>query len=83
MHIVIENVDPEDVNSLLRVTVNGRPVAEGFTAAQTHILVGEIFERALSRNRRQASAAHEHSIERQAALPDSAAKDYDGSAIRD
>jgi hypothetical protein len=83
LHIVIENVDTEDVNSLFRVTVNGRPVADGFTAAQTHLLVGEIFERAFARNRRYASAGQilEKAIERQTALPEGVAKDYDGPAM--
>jgi hypothetical protein len=72
VQIVIENVDTEDINSLFRVTVNGRPVADGFTAAQTHLLVGEIFERAFARNRRQTSAVHvlEQAIERQTELPE-------------
>jgi hypothetical protein len=83
VHIVIENVDTEDINSLFRVTVNGRPVADGFTAAQTHLLVGEIFERAFARNRRYASAGPvlEQAIERQTELPGGVAKDYDGSAM--
>jgi hypothetical protein len=82
MRIVIENVDTEDINSLFRVTVNGRPVANDFTAAQTHLLIGEIFERALARNRRYASADRvlEQAIERQIALPGGVAKDYDDSA---
>jgi hypothetical protein len=83
MRIVIENVDTEDINSLFRVTVNGRSVADGFTAAQTHLLVGEIFERAFARSRSQATAGHVlgQAIERQASLPEGVAKDYDGSAM--
>jgi len=80
MRIVIENVDSEDINSLFRVALNGRPVADGFTAAQTHLLVGEIFERAFARNRRCASAgrALDQSIEHETALPESALRAYGG-----
>ena len=82
MHIVIENVDTEDISSLFRVTVNGRPVADGFTAAQTHLLIGEIFERALAR-RCHASTGHvlDQVIGSQTGLPESTVSKYDGPGI--
>jgi hypothetical protein len=46
MKIEIEGETP-DQRSLFRLTVNGRLIAQSLTAAQAHLLVGEIFEKAL------------------------------------
>lgn len=45
MRIVIEFEAPNDSSALFRVIVADKIVDDGLTAAQTHILVGEILER--------------------------------------
>jgi hypothetical protein len=45
MHIVIDMEDPDDHRSLFRVLVGDKLVAERLTAAQSHLLVGDILER--------------------------------------
>jgi hypothetical protein len=51
MKIEIES-ETNDERSLFRLTLNGRLIAETLTAVQTHLLIGEIFERAVLSNRR-------------------------------
>ncbi len=48
MRIVIENEVEGDVSSLFRVTLNGKAIADGLTAVQAHLLIGDIFETALN-----------------------------------
>jgi hypothetical protein len=57
MQIIIENHDPSDSRSLLRVIVDGRPAASNLTAAQAHLLVGDIFEQTLGPKRRPDQSA--------------------------
>ena len=45
MRIVIETETDGDSRSLFRLSVGEKLVAEGMTAAQAHLLVGDIFER--------------------------------------
>ena len=45
MRIVIEPEVPGDSRSLFRLLVGEKVVAEGMTAAQIHILVGDILEK--------------------------------------
>lgn len=59
MQIVIENEDPRDDHSLFRIVLrrakdghaSATPniIAEGLTAAQSHIVVGELLQRFLAR----------------------------------
>jgi hypothetical protein len=46
MKIEIEGETPDEW-SMFRLTLNGKLIAESLTAAQAHLLVGEIFEKAL------------------------------------
>ena len=39
------SIEAESRTSLFRVELNGKPVAQELTAAQAHILVGEILDR--------------------------------------
>ena len=48
MRIAIEADTP---TSLIRITLNRKPVAQELTAAQAHILVGEILERFVLRGK--------------------------------
>ena len=57
MKIEIEGETP-DQRSLFRLTVNGRLIAQSLTAAQVHLLVGEIFERALLPGKKTPQASH-------------------------
>ena len=43
--IVIEAETPGDSRTMFRLRVDASPIADGLTAVQTHILVGEILER--------------------------------------
>jgi hypothetical protein len=45
MRIVIEPETPGDSGSLFRLLVGEKVIAEGMTAAQTHILIGDILEK--------------------------------------
>jgi hypothetical protein len=45
MKIVIEPETPGDSRSLFRLLVGEKVVAEGLTAAQAHILIGDILEK--------------------------------------
>jgi hypothetical protein len=46
MKIEIEGETPDE-RSLRRLTLNGRLIAQSLTATQVHLLIGEIFEKAL------------------------------------
>jgi len=45
MRIVIEPETPGDSRSLFRLLVGEKVIAEGLTAAQAHILIGDILEK--------------------------------------
>jgi hypothetical protein len=45
MRIIIEPEQPGDSRALFRLLIGENVVAEGMTAAQIHILVGDILER--------------------------------------
>jgi hypothetical protein len=45
MRIVIEPETPGDSGSLFRLLVGEKVIAEGMTAAQAHILIGDILEK--------------------------------------
>jgi hypothetical protein len=45
MRIVIEPETPGDSRSLFRLLVGEKLIAEGLTAAQAHILIGDILEK--------------------------------------
>ena len=45
MRIVIEPETPGDSGSLFRLLVGEKVIAEGLTAAQAHILIGDILEK--------------------------------------
>jgi hypothetical protein len=63
MKIEIEG-DTADDWSMFRLTLNGRLIAETLTAAQAHLLVGEIFEKALLPRKPQASREQTSTIVR-------------------
>jgi hypothetical protein len=44
-HIVVELEAPGDSRSMFRLLMDSTVVAEGLTAAQAHILVGEVLDR--------------------------------------
>jgi len=44
MKITIEAETPNDSGSLFRVFVGAKTLGEGLTAAQTHVLIGEVLE---------------------------------------
>ena len=60
--IVIELETPGDSRSMFRLRLDDAIVGEGLTAAQAHILVGEILER-ITLPRRQARNSQEASNE--------------------
>ena len=43
--IVIEAETPGDSRTMFRLRINANSIAEGLTAVQAHVLVGEILER--------------------------------------
>ena len=43
--IVIELEAPGDSRTMFRLCIDANPIADDLTAAQAHILIGEIFER--------------------------------------
>jgi hypothetical protein len=45
MRIVIEPETPGDSRSFFRLLVGEKVIAEGLTAAQAHILIGDILEK--------------------------------------
>jgi hypothetical protein len=57
MRIVIEPETSGDFRSLFRLSVGGKLVAEGMTAAQIHILVGDVLEQMTLQKKPKAAAA--------------------------
>jgi hypothetical protein len=45
MKLLLEAEDQGSHRSLLRISLNGRAIANGLTTAQAHLLIGEILER--------------------------------------
>jgi hypothetical protein len=45
MRLIIEPEAPGDSRALFRLLVDERLIAEGLTAAQAHILIGDILEK--------------------------------------
>jgi hypothetical protein len=45
MRLLLEAEDQSSHRSLLRISLNGRAIANGLTTAQAHLLIGEILER--------------------------------------
>jgi hypothetical protein len=87
MKITIEQEEPGDSSALFRLLVGEKVVAEGMTAAQIHILVGEVLEQmTLQKGQREATPAEppRAAISDEAALPDLPKIDdepYDGSPV--
>jgi hypothetical protein len=44
MQLLLEAEDPKNSRSLFRVTLNGKVIAGGLTAAQAHLIVGDALE---------------------------------------
>jgi hypothetical protein len=55
MRIVIELEAPGDSRTMFRLLVGEKVVADGMTAAQTHLLVGDILERLALPNKRDSA----------------------------
>jgi hypothetical protein len=56
--IVIEAETPGDSRTMFRLRIDASSIAEGLTAVQAHVLVGEVLERiALPKSNRQAATA--------------------------
>jgi hypothetical protein len=53
MRIVIEPEAPGDSRALFRLLIGEKLVAEGMTAAQVHILIGDILERLALPNKQE------------------------------
>jgi hypothetical protein len=87
MKIVIEQEEPGDSRTLFRLLVGDRLVAEGITATQIHILVGDILEKMMLQKGQSGAAAADPSratISDEDALPDLPKIDgeaYDGSPV--
>jgi hypothetical protein len=89
MRITIEPEAPGDSRALFRLLVGEKVVAEGMTAAQIHILVGDILEKMTLQGtqdeRRGAQPPPSHpTVSDEAALPELPKIDdepYDGSPI--
>ena len=89
MRIIIEPEEPGDSRALFRLLVGEKVVAEGMTAVQIHILVGEVLEQiTLQRTRSEGGDAEpsppRQAISDEAALPDLPKIDdepYDGSPV--
>jgi hypothetical protein len=87
MKIIIEQEVPGDSRALLRLLVGEKVVAEGMTAAQIHILVGDILEKMTLQKGQSGAAAAEPlraTISDEDALPDLPKIDgepYDGSPV--
>jgi hypothetical protein len=89
MKVIIEPEEPGDSRALFRLLVGEKVVAEGMTAAQIHILVGDILEQMTLQRKPSESVAAEPSpshpaIGDEAALPDLPKIDdepYDGSLV--
>jgi hypothetical protein len=89
MKVTIEQEEPGDSRALFRLLVGEKVVAEGMTAAQIHILIGDILEQMTLQRMRSEGGDAEPSPPRQAisdeaALPDLPKIDdepYDGSPV--
>jgi hypothetical protein len=87
MRIIIEHEEPSDSRSLFRLLVGEKVVAEGMTATQIHILVGDVLEKMTLQKDEGAAATSAPSravIGDEAALPDLPKIDdepYDGSPV--
>jgi hypothetical protein len=87
MKITIEQEEPGDSSALFRLLVGEKVVAEGMTAAQIHILVGEVLEQmTLQKGQSKATLAEpsRQAISDEAALPNLPKIDdepYDGSPV--
>jgi hypothetical protein len=87
MRIIIEPEEPGDSRALFRLLVGERLVAEGMTAAQIHLLVGDVLEKMTLQKGQSGAAAAEPSratISDEDALPDLPKIDgepYDGSPV--
>jgi hypothetical protein len=79
MRIIIEAHEPSDSRSLFRLFVGEKVVAQGMTAAQIHILVGDILEKMTLQRDPSGSAAEASRvpIDDEAALPDLPKRDFD------
>jgi hypothetical protein len=53
MRIVIELESPGDSRTMFRLLIDEKLIADGMTAAQTHILIGDILERLALPNKRE------------------------------
>jgi hypothetical protein len=70
--IVIEAETPGDSRSMFRLRMDASPIADGLTAVQAHLLVGEILERiALPKPSERAALAAESDAVAQEAAGDS------------
>jgi hypothetical protein len=87
MRIIIEPGEPGDFRALFRLLVGEKVVAEGMTAAQIHILVGDILEKMTLQKSQSGAPTSEAS---RAAIGDEAAlselptiddEPYDGSPV--
>jgi hypothetical protein len=87
MRIIIEPEESGDSRALFRLLVGEKVVAEEMTAAQIHILVGEVLEQMmLQKGQREATPAEppRAAISDEAALPDLPKienEPYDGSPV--
>jgi hypothetical protein len=43
--ITPEAETPDDSRTMFRLRIDGKPIGEGLTAVQAHLLIGEILER--------------------------------------
>jgi hypothetical protein len=87
MRIIIEPEEPGNSRALFRLLVGEKVVAEGMTAAQIHILVGDILEKMTLQKSQSEAATQEASCAAssdEAALPELPKIDdepYDGSPV--
>jgi hypothetical protein len=86
MKLIIEPEVPDDPRALFRLLVGEKVVAAGMTAAQTHILVGDILEKMALQKEKSGTAAEASrpAISDEAALPQLPKIDdepYDGSPV--
>jgi hypothetical protein len=87
IRIIIEPEEPGDSRALFRLLVGEKVMAEGMTAAQIHIPVGDILEKMTLHKGQSGAAVPEPSrraISDEAALPDLPKvgdEPYDGSPV--
>ena len=68
--IVIELETPGDSRTMFRLRINGSLIADNLTAAQAHLLVGEVFERiTLPKSTEEASSITESDTDMRAPAP--------------